>query len=175
MAKEYLSVEGLREVLQVVKKQEEILQFERFDNEDAFELGCLMRKEMKTQGVALSVRIKKLNGNVVFAYSPEGTTLDNEVWMRRKFNTASLLEESSFQAAVANAISGGKVADHGLSEEDYKFVGGAFPIRIKNSGILMIAIVSGLPHEKDHQFAADCIAKYLGVEIPKVEGNVPIP
>lgn len=160
---------------EILKKQEEILQFDSFNNEDAWKLGCLMVEEVKKRGIDLSICIRKINGNIIFQYVTEGTSLNNQKWMQRKFNTVAYMEASSMRSTVISNISGEVIATHGLSETDYKLCGGGFPIRIKNSGLVMVVTVSNLPHEEDHDFIICCLEKYLGVSVPHMTDEIPIP
>ena len=160
---------------EILRRQEELLQFDSFNNEDAWKLGNIMVEEIHRRGIDLSVCIRKINGNIVFQYATDGTNLNNQNWMRRKFNTVTYMECSSLLATVNSHLSGEVVVTHGLSETDYKLCGGGFPIRIKNSGLVMVATVSNLPHEQDHDFIVSCIAKYLAKEIPHMEEQIDIP
>lgn len=164
-----------QKALEIVCEQEKLLQFESFNNEDAWKLGNIMVEEMKKQEIDLAISIRKINGNIVFQYASDGTSLNNQIWMDRKFNTVKCMEQSSIRAAIEADRDGNTVATHGLSEKEYKFVGGGFPIRIKNSGLVMVAIVSNLPHEKDHGFVVDCLAKYLNVTVPVLDMEIAIP
>lgn len=158
---ETMNLESINELLQ---KQEEMLQFERFTNQDAWELGKLMVEEIAERGIELAVCIRKLNGNIIFQYATDQTNLNNQNWMNRKFNTVSLMEKSSLRATVLSKLMNEDVARHGLSDTDYIFCGGGFPIRMKGSSMVAVLTVSNLPHVKDHAFIADCLSKYLKVE-----------
>ncbi len=160
---------------QIIKEQEKLLQFDSFNNEDAWKLGCFMVEEVKKQGIDLSICIRKINGNIIFQYVTEGTSLNNQKWMQRKFNTVSYMEMSSLRAAVISNISGEVLSTHGLSETEYKLCGGGFPVRIKNSGLVMVITVSNLPHEQDHDFIISCLERYLQVEVPHMTEEIPIP
>ena len=154
---------------ELILKQESALQFEHFNSRDAWELGKLIVEEMFSGGVELSVCIRKLNGCIMFQYASEKTSLNNQNWMRRKFNTVSVMERSSLGMAVVSQITGQSVATHGLSDNAYVFCGGGFPIRIKGSGIVAVATVSNLPHVQDHNFLVRCLSKYLNVDVPEVD------
>ena len=154
----------LETINQLLQKQEEMLQFEHFTNQDAWELGKLMVEEIGKRGIELAVCIRKLNGNIFFQFATEHTNMNNQNWMNRKFNTVSLMEKSSLRATVLSKIMNEDVARHGLSNSDYVFCGGGFPIRIKDSGIVAVLTVSNLPHVKDHAFIVECLSKYLHVE-----------
>jgi uncharacterized protein (UPF0303 family) len=168
-----MSEEEYRAVDEIIRRQEEMLQFEQFNNEAAWELGKLMVEEVRQSGVELAICIRKLNGNIVFQYTTEQTSLNNQNWMNRKFNTVYLMERSSLGVTAASHISKQDVADHGLSPSNYVFCGGGFPVRIRNGGIVAVITVSNLPHVQDHEFIVKCLEKYLKVSgVPHVETDI---
>lgn len=158
---------------EIIQKQEAILQFEQFSNQIAWEIGQLMVGEIHKMGIELAVSIRKLNGNIVFQYASESTNLNNQNWMDRKFNTVKLMERSSLGVTVQSKITLEEVQTHGLSDLDYVFCGGGFPVRIKGGGIVGIIIVSNLPHVQDHEFIVKCLSKYLKVtDVPVVDMEI---
>ena len=144
-----------------VAQQEKELRFDTFNSSVAWELGCFMVERVRKLGIDLAISIRKLNGNIVFQHVTDGTSMDNQLWMDRKFATVALLEKSSYAAWIQSQISGKVVADHGVSDEDYVFCGGAFPIRLKTGELVGTVIVSNLPHEQDHQFVVDSLTEWL--------------
>lgn len=155
-------------ITEAVIKQEEILRFPSFTNDDAWKIGCLMTEEIRERGIELAVAVKKINGCTMFHYSTAGTSLLNEKWMTRKFNAVCLNETSSFLAWAKAAVSGEGPVFAGLSDEDYIYCGGGFPIKLQNGELVGVILASNLPHQQDHQFLANVLAKYLGKEVPDV-------
>lgn len=156
-------------VNQLILQQEAALQFDRFNSRVAWELGKMMAEAAMSAGTQIAICIRRLNGYILFQYATDETTINNQNWMMRKFNTVSLMERSSLGAAVMSRITGETVATHGQSDKDYVFCGGGFPIRIKDSGIVGVITVSNLPHVQDHNFIIRNLSKYLGVDIAEVE------
>lgn len=158
------------DLMKLIDKQEEMLRFDKFTNEDGLELGNFLVNEAKASGQVVSVAVRKANGAILFHHLPEGTNCNNQNWMRRKFNTVCLWEHSSLRAFAHEHFSGETVQTHGFSEEEYIFFGGGFPIFLKSGEFVGAVTVSNLPHFKDHQFVVDGIAKWLGVEgVPVAE------
>lgn len=142
-------------------QQEKELRFDRFSHKDAWELGSFMVDRIYKENVELVVSIREVNGYILFQHGTETTNLNNQNWLRRKFNTVVLTERSSYGAwADANA-KGETPAFHGLSDEDYAFCGGGFPIRLKTGEMVGVLLVSNLPHEQDHQFIIDSLQEWL--------------
>lgn len=165
----------LKKAYEIVETQEKLLQFDSFTNANAWELGCLMVEEVKKRGIELAICIRKINGNIVFQYATDGTSTINQKWMQRKFNTVSSMEMSSLLATVDANITGNDLTVHAFSKTDFVLCGGGFPVRIKGSGIVMVITVSYLPHEKDHDFIICCLEKYLGIEVPHLTEEIPLP
>ena len=149
-------------------QQEALLRFESFDNQTAWELGNLMVAELKRRDLKVCVAIWSLTGYVLFQYAAAGTTVNNQNWMRRKFNTVRLMEKSSLAARAAAELSGEGVEQAGLDPREYVFCGGGFPIRLKSGELVAVALASGLPDTEDHAFLVEALGRYLGVEAPQV-------
>lgn len=166
-----MSTVDFRAVSALISNQEETLTFERFGSLDAWELGAQMVRDALSGGVEIAICIRKLNGHILFQYAAQGTTINNQNWMLRKFNTVSLMERSSLGAAVTSRITGETIETHGLSPADYAFCGGGFPVKIKNSGVAAVITVSNLPHVEDHNFIVRSLSKYLGVDATEVDAD----
>jgi len=162
--------ENYAHIIETTRKQEELLRFERFSNRDAWNLGSFLVQRMFDRGIDMAISIRKLNGNVIFQFATQNTTLSNQQWMQRKFNTVSLTESSSLRAWATAALKGQSLSDQGISSEDYAFCGGGFPIRLKSGELVAVLIVSNLPHKQDHGFIIDSLSEWLGVpDVPTVE------
>lgn len=155
---------------EIILKQEEMLRFPQFSNRDAWELGNYMVNKVYENKQELAIVIRKLNGNILFQHCTEGTNLNNQNWMERKFNTVSLMERSSLGAWAVAATTGEVISTHGLSEKDYIFCGGGFPIRLKTGEMVAVLIVSNFPHELDHDFIVKALSDWLGINnVPEID------
>ncbi|MDR3139834.1 MAG: heme-binding protein [Treponema sp.] len=145
----------------LVEKQEEQLQFPHFNRKDAWDLGKIFAEEILNKNYALSVSIRLLNGLILFQYSPEGTVLNNESWMARKFNTVREMETSTLLFTLR--MQRGKQTLENRVPEPKLYVtgGGGFPIRVAGTGLVGAALVSGLPGVQDHNVLVECISRYL--------------
>ena len=144
-----------------IRADEESLRFDSFSNKDALALGNFLADKVYSQGMDLAICIRKLNGAILFQHMTDGTCLNNQNWMQRKFNTVLLMERSSYGAWAKSMISGEGAEHHGLTSADYVFCGGGFPITLKTGEIVAVLIVSNLPHENDHQFVVDGLKEWL--------------
>lgn len=165
----------MAEHLDILMKQEELLQFDHFDQEVAFELGTFMVNYAKKHNITIAVSIRMNNGLIVYQHCPDGTNLLNQNWMRRKFNTVQLMERSSLLSTFTWENDGDTATTHALDIKDYALCGGGFPIRIKGSGVVIGTIISSnLYHIADHEFIIDCLREFLNCpEAPKYPYTVP--
>jgi len=162
--------ENYADIIEITKKQEEMLKFDRFSNRDAWELGAFLVQRMFDRQIDMAIAIRKLNGNTIFHYQTQNTTLSNQQWMQRKFNTVSLTESSSLRAWATSELKGQTLDMQGISSAEYAFCGGGFPIRLKSGELVAVLIVSNLPHKQDHGFVVDGLSAWLNVSgVPAVE------
>ena len=158
-----------KKLVKVLNQQEDMLKFETFTNKEAFELGTRMAQKVYDAGQSLAIGIFNVAGMAVYQHVTPGATVNNTLWMRRKFNTVMNRERSSLWFTVTSEMRGKDLAAHVLDTNDYALVGGGFPIRLKTGELVAVAVVSAFPHYEDHQFIVDALAEYLGVDnIPSV-------
>ncbi|MCR5627903.1 MAG: heme-degrading domain-containing protein [Lachnospiraceae bacterium] len=160
----------VEEFLNALIMQEDILQFTHFTNDDAWELGRLMVDEAKRKGLNVAISIRLNNGVVVFQHLMDKTNLDNIFWMERKFNTVKRMEMSSLRLFMQLKKNNQTMLDKFLDETEYACCGGGFPIRLEDSGVIGVVLVSGLNHALDHDFIIKCLSKYLHMdEVPRIK------
>lgn len=157
------------EKLAIVSAQEELLAFESFTHEDAWELGKIIVSEAMDKDLKIAIGIRLLSGLNLFQYSVEGANLNNDLWLDRKFNTVKMFEVSSLAYSLKLKKQGQTMADKGLDPNSYASCGGGFPIFVQGVGMVAIAMVSGLPDVQDHEVLVTCISRYLNTEdVPRV-------
>lgn len=153
-----------QKIKQALEKQEAVLRFDHFSNQDAWELGKFLVQKVNEEQIELAISIQRLSGYAVFQYGTETTSWNNQNWMRRKFNTVSRMGRSSMSAWATAAAGGEQLEEHGLNQADYVFCGGGFPIRLKTGEMVAVLLVSNLPHEQDHAFIVESLGEWLGVD-----------
>ena len=158
-----------KKLVKVLNQQEDMLKFDTFTNKEAFELGTRMAQKVYDAGQSLAIGIFNVAGMAVYQHVTPGATVNNTLWMRRKFNTVMNRERSSLWFTVTSEMRGKDTAAHVLDTNDYALVGGGFPIRLKTGELVAVAVVSAFPHYEDHQFIVDALAEYLGIDdVPSV-------
>jgi uncharacterized protein (UPF0303 family) len=153
----------------ILEKQEELLQFTHFTRADVWKLGKDLASKIQAEGLGLSVSIRRNDGFVLFQYAAEGTTLNNEVWMTKKFNTVHEFEISSLLNSLRLKKRNQTLESRGLDPKVYAWGGGGFPIRIKGVGVIGVAVATGLPDLQDHDVLVECISRHLKVrDVPHI-------
>ena len=165
----------MHEKLAILKQQEELLQFDHFSNDTAYDLGSFMVSYAKKHNITIAVSIRLNNGCILFQHCPDGTNLLNQKWMERKFNSVKLMERSSLLSALTFEQDHDTLEDHALPANDYALCGGGFPIRIKgNSTVVGVILASNLYHIADHEFITGALREYLNCpEAPKFPYTIP--
>ena len=153
------------EVLEILKQTEAILQFQHFDQEDAYRLGTILRQAGMAGEQPAAVRVV-LDDLIVYQSFPNGTTAENGEWMNRKYATVVDNRSSSLRALAERELFGVREAWQS-DEEGHAFCGGGFPI-VVNGEFRGVALVSGLPHLEDHALLVRGLSVYLGRAVPEL-------
>jgi uncharacterized protein (UPF0303 family) len=154
-------MENLELSLAELLSQETELQFRAFRNDDALTLGMKLVERAKGDGKAVTVDICR-NGQQLFHCALSGTSADNDSWIRRKNNVVNRYGHSSFYVGTlfraknttfeqASRLDAGQYAAHG----------GAFPIIVRDVGVVGTVTVSGLPQEQDHRLVVQVLREFL--------------
>jgi uncharacterized protein (UPF0303 family) len=144
-----------------LEAHEEQLVFTRFDNTDAWRLGSAMVAAATERELPITIDIRR-NGHQLFHAALPGTTAENDSWIDRKVNVVNRFGAASYLVGRRLAASQTEL-DEALGVEPRLFAahGGAFPIRIKDVGVVGTITVSGLPQADDHAFVVELIGAFL--------------
>jgi uncharacterized protein (UPF0303 family) len=145
-----------------LEAQETALVFTRFDNADAWRLGSAMVAAAMRKSLPVTIDIRR-HGQQLFHAALPGTTAENDAWIERKVNVVNRFAAASYLVGRRLAARG-KELDEALGVEPRLFAahGGAFPIRVKDVGVIGTVTVSGLPQADDHAFVTEQIGVFLG-------------
>ena len=125
-------------LLKELTELENTVRFDSFDFNDAYALGSALRAAGEKAPKPIAVRIV-LDGMILYqSFQLTGTT--------------------SLRAAVERELYGAK-APWQHDEEHYAFCGGGFPLYV-NGEFRGAAIISGLPHLKDHALLCETVKAY---------------
>lgn len=144
-----------------ITEQEERLVFDKFDSDDAWNIGTKLLDRARREKQQLIIRIS-LNHRIIFEYAMNGTAPNNTNWVRRKENTVYCFYKSSFYLENQMELIQMNIRErYHLNEEDYATKGGGFPINIKGIGTVGAIIVSGMESHEDHRYIVEAIEEYL--------------
>jgi uncharacterized protein (UPF0303 family) len=148
-----------------LEEQEGRLQFAGFDNDDAWRLGCLLADLARERGHAVTIDIRR-GGQQLFHCALPGTSPDNDSWIERKNRVVLRYGASSFLVGQRHRDRGGdfQTATPHLDPAEYAAHGGAFPIRVRNVGVVGTVTVSGLPQAGDHALVVAGLERFLGAD-----------
>ncbi len=141
--------------------QEQRLVFTRFDNDDAWRLGCLLVELARERGAAVTVDVRRGEQQLFHCALP-GTSADNDAWIERKIRVVRRYGSSSY-------LVGQRFRDQGTSFEErsrldpdlFAAHGGAFPVLVAGVGLVGTVAVSGLPQLEDHLLVVEALQAFL--------------
>jgi len=158
-------MEDALELLPRLLRQEEMLQFTEFTNEIAFAVGNRLVEFARQHQKSITVDICR-SGQQLFHCALPGTSADNDEWIKRKNRVVNRFGHSSFYMGNLYKSRNTTIQDSALLDpREYAPHGGAFPVIVKQVGVVGTITVSGLPQQEDHQLVVQTLADYLGVKL----------
>lgn len=174
-----MSNTDLKALCATLLEQEAKLQFTKFTSEDALQLGLKLIENAKAYTRPVLVDIT-LAGHQLFHYAMQGTGPDNNEWVLRKkyvhdiytkptscmiwltiqthnSKTVMRFRHSSFYMGRYCASQNKTLEEkYYVSEQEYAAHGGAFPLIIKDVGVVGTITVSGLAQEVTNYVVPSC-------------------
>jgi uncharacterized protein (UPF0303 family) len=139
--------------------QEAELQFERFDNDTALALGQALVDAARRDGLAVTVDVRRGEQQLFHAALP-GTAADNDAWIERKNRVVRRFGHSSFY--VGRQLEGTTMEEKFLLDGTrFAAHGGAFPVIVRDVGVVGTVTVSGLPQAEDHRLVVAVLRAFL--------------
>ena len=149
------------ESLDELLAQEHELQLERFDDDTAWELGLRLVAAARDGGHGVTVDIRR-GEQQLFHAALDGTSADNDAWIERKNAVVRRFGHSSFYVGRECAAAGQSLEDRFFVDpRRYSAHGGAFPVRIRDVGVVGTVTVSGLPQAEDHRLVVSVLREFL--------------
>jgi uncharacterized protein (UPF0303 family) len=127
-----------------------------FDEAAALRLGMTLVEMARAEALPVVIDIRTAERTLFHAALPGSSPL-NDLWARRKSNTALMFQLPSLVVGQRNMAKGQTLDRDGLSQADYADHGGAVPIRVQGVGVVAVATVSGLPQVEDHRLVVQGI------------------
>lgn len=158
-----MTVEEMKNEIEIMQKQQKELVFEEFTHDTAWELGSLLVKRAKEKNlpVALSITFNKQRR---FYYAFPGSAPTNDRFIARKESMVYECYKSSYEMTLAAELD----TEHdfmdfwGLDSFEFVLAGGYFPITVNGLGVLGTVTCSGLAQEEDHAFVVSVLREFLG-------------
>ena len=148
-------------LLQELRQQEEEIQFASFTNDTALAVGMALLQEARKQSKPVAIDITR-SGQQLFHFAMAGTTIDNGEWIKRKNNVVNRFGHSSYYVGISLQHAGQTIEEKYLiSSSTYAAHGGAFPLIIKDVGVVGTITVSGLPQREDHELVVTTLKQFL--------------
>jgi uncharacterized protein (UPF0303 family) len=137
------------------------LRLPRFTNDDAHRLGLWLLTTARERGLAITVDVTR-GQQVVFHAAMDGTSADNDDWVRRKTAVVQRFGEPSLLVALRRRLKGTRIEDEGwFDERVYAAHGGCFPVLVRDVGMVATVTVSGLAQEDDHALVVEGLREIL--------------
>lgn len=150
----------IEDQIKELEEQEKHLQFQEFTSETALKIGMSLIERAKTENKTIIIDITR-HDHQLFHYAFEGTPPDNDKWVLRKNRVVNLFNISSLLFRLKLESSGSSLEARKLNPDECAATGGAFPIIIRNVGVVGTITISGLEDTEDHALVVWAINKYL--------------
>jgi uncharacterized protein (UPF0303 family) len=149
------------ETISRLKAEHEELQFLRFGFDEAWEIGQNLVAQARSDKLPIAVDVS-LNGQTIFHVGLPGSSPDNDQWLLRKSRIVQRFHQSSLFFATQLRVKGRTLpGDYGISLAEYAASGGAFPVRVRDVGVVGSIAVSGLKDTEDHRMVVEAIRRHL--------------
>ncbi|MCU0259459.1 MAG: heme-degrading domain-containing protein [Ilumatobacteraceae bacterium] len=149
------------ELLRALADDERRLRFSSFTNDDAIALGLALLDAARQEQAPVAIDVRR-NGQQLFHAALDGTSADNDEWIRRKCNVVDRFGHSSFYVGTLCRVQGGTIEEvFGVDPREYADHGGAFPVIVHGVGVVGTVAVSGLPQADDHRLVVEVLERLL--------------
>jgi uncharacterized protein (UPF0303 family) len=152
------------DILTKLLQEEQELQFTEFNETTAWQIGNQLVERALAAGLPVAIDITR-GAHQLFHASLQGTSADNDEWIKRKVRLVYRFGHSSFYMGQLLKSKGKRIEEAYLvSEKMYAPHGGCFPVIVKGTGMIGTITVSGLPQEEDHKLVVQTIRDFLAQE-----------
>ena len=152
---------ALEALIAELRQQEDELQFTRFGNDEAIDLGMRFVATARANRLAIAIDVQR-NGQQLFHAALPGTSADNDSWIVRKRNVVDRFGHSSYLVGSRWRAKGTTFeASSGLDPQRYAAHGGSFPLLVRGVGPVGTITVSGLPQVEDHELVVRVLREAL--------------
>ena len=144
-----------------VRAQELELVLPSLSNDDGIDLGLRLLELARSRGLGVLVEVRR-GPLTLFRAALPGVVPDNDAWAAGKARVVELLGTSTLFQRLKNEEAGTDFnARTGLPFESYRAHGGGFPLTVAGTGVVGVALVSGLPDREDHALIVEALRAHL--------------
>ncbi|WP_249899494.1 heme-degrading domain-containing protein [Paenibacillus sp. PK3_47] len=148
-------------LLERLLQQEQDLQFTKFTNGTAVQIGSAILERASGLGKQIVVDIRK-NGTLLFHAKMDDTGLGHDRWIQRKINVVNHFGHSSYYMNVLYQSWNTTIQDNAFVDPmEYAAEGGCFPLLIRDVGPIGTISVSGLSGEEDHEMIVSVLEQLV--------------
>ncbi|MGW8398595.1 heme-degrading domain-containing protein [Streptomyces lydicus] len=156
-----MSDDAATDEIRALEADERRLVLDSFSNDDAWALGSLLVNMARARDAAVTIGIRRGTQQLFHCALP-GTSADNDAWIARKSAVVERYDASSYLVGARFRAKGRTFEDSSrLDPDHYAAHGGAFPLRIRGTGLVGVAAVSGLPQAEDHALVVAALARLI--------------
>jgi uncharacterized protein (UPF0303 family) len=143
--------------------QERRLVLPSLDEDDAVAIGLLLLGRATDRDLPVTIEIRR-TGRIVFRAARNGTNAHNDMFVAGKARVVERFGHSSLYERLRHELAGTTLAEAtSLAFPEYAAHGGGFPLSVAGTGLVGVAIVSGLPQLEDHALIVECLEEYVAV------------
>jgi uncharacterized protein (UPF0303 family) len=154
----------MAELLEQLLQEERDLQFVSFNEATAWELGSQLVERARREGLPVAIDIMR-GSHQLFHAALNGSSPDNDEWIKRKSRTVYRFGHSSFYLGELLKSRNQTIEKNYLvPESEFAPHGGSFPVIVKGTGVVGTITVSGLPSQEDHKLVVEGIRSYLALQ-----------
>jgi uncharacterized protein (UPF0303 family) len=149
------------EELRELSQHEQEIQFASFTSDTALAVGMALLEAAGKRSKPVTIDISR-NGQQLFHFAMAGTAVDNDEWIKRKNRVVNRFGHSSYYIGVSLKHAGLTMEEKYLiPSAKYAAHGGAFPLIIRDVGVVGTISVSGLPQREDHELVVSTLKQFL--------------
>jgi uncharacterized protein (UPF0303 family) len=154
----------MEDLLKQLLQEEQEIQFDKFNENIAWKIGCLLVEHSVREGLPVTIDITR-GEHQLFHASLKGTSSDNDEWIKRKVRLVYRFGHSSYYMGQLLKSKGKSIEEAYLIPESlYAPHGGCFPVIVKDIGMIGTITVSGLAQEEDHKLVVQAMRDFLELE-----------
>ena len=141
--------------------QERRLTLPGLDEDAAVAIGLRLLETAQARDLPVTIEVRRA-GRVVFRAARTGTNAHNDMYVSGKARLVERFGHSSLYERLRHEATGTTFADAtSLAFPEYAPHGGGFPLNVAGTGLVGVAIVSGLPQLEDHALIVKCLTDYV--------------